>query len=110
VGQIVNRQLVAVHYQPTAGLIVNSPVEAPVLFEKVRTDWANTNAEGLKASLLEDIHARNHPKWISRAAYTRRFVNPALKRLRFYFPDAYSALQGDDLKKRKEFEQQATTQ
>jgi hypothetical protein len=39
IGQIVNRQLVAVRYQPTAGLIVNSPIEVPPLAEKVKNDW-----------------------------------------------------------------------
>jgi hypothetical protein len=106
VGQIVNRELLAVRYQPTAGLTVNSPIEAPSLAEKVRNDWGHADAETLRQSLLEDIHATNQPKRISRADYTWRFVNPALVRLRFYFPDTYSALQGEDLKKRTEFEDQ----
>jgi hypothetical protein len=104
IGQIVNRQLVVVRYQPTAGLIVNSPIEAPGLAEKVRGDWGNANAEALKASLLEDIHGTNRPKGMYSLRYKQRFVTPALKRLRFYFPDAYSALQGDDLEKKREFE------
>lgn len=107
IGQIVNRKLLAVRYQPSAGLVVNSPIEAPMLAEEVRRDWGNADAEVLKASLLEDIHATNQPNRISPAEYTRRFVNPALARLRFYFPDAYNALQGNDLKKKEEFEKQA---
>jgi hypothetical protein len=39
---------------------------------------------------------------------TRRYVDPALERLRFYFPDTYIALQGDDLKRRTQFESQGT--
>jgi hypothetical protein len=108
IGQIVNRQLLAVRYQPSGGLIVNSPIEAPSLAEKVRNDWGNADAETLRRSLLEDIRATNQPKRISRADYTPRFVSPALARLRFYFPTTYGALQGDDLKKRKEFEDQET--
>jgi len=108
IGQIVNRQLLAVRYQPSGGLIVNSPIEAPSLAEKVRNDWGKADAETLRQSLLEDIGATNQPKRISRADYTPRFVNPALARLRFYFPTTYGALQGDDLKKRKEFEGQET--
>jgi hypothetical protein len=96
IGQIVNRRFLAVRYQPSGGLIVNSPIEAPVLAEKVRNDWGNADAEILKASLLEDIHATNQPRRISRAEYTARFVSPALVRLRFYFPDTYKALEGGD--------------
>ena len=108
IGQIVNRRLLAVRYQPSAGLVVNSPIEAPVLVERVRDDWGNADAEALHQSLLADIHATIHPKGITVAEYTWRFVNPALERLRFYFPDTYKALQGDDLKKRNKFESQTT--
>jgi hypothetical protein len=104
IGQIVNRRLLAVRYQPTGGLIVNSPIEVPVLAEKVRSGWGNVDAEGLKASLLEDIHATNQPKGMGRAQYTNRFVDPALARLRFYFPETYRSLKGDDLRKKTEFE------
>lgn len=106
IGQIVNRRLLAVRYQPSAGLVVNSPIEAPVLVERVRSDWGNADAEVLKGSLLQDVQARNHPKRISRAEYTERFVNPALARLRLFFPDAYYSLEGSDLQKRKMFERQ----
>ena len=105
IGQIVNRQLLAVRYQPTGGLIVNSPIEAPVLAEEVRRDWSSTDPEALRQSLLQDIRAANHPKRISRAEYTERFINPALERLRFYFSDTYNALGGTDLTKKKNFEQ-----
>lgn len=108
IGQIVNRQLLAVRYQPSGGLIVNSPIEVPSLAERVRNDWGNADAETLRQSLLEDIRATHQPKRISRADNTPRFVNPALARLRFYFPTTYGALRGDDLKKRKEFEDQDT--
>jgi hypothetical protein len=110
IGQIVNRRLLAVRYQPTGGLVVNSPIEAPALAERVRNDWGSADAEILKASLLEDIRATNHPKRISPTQYTERFVNPALARLRFYFPDTYNALEGDDLKKKQAFETQETRQ
>jgi hypothetical protein len=106
IGQIVNLRLLAVRYQPSAGLVVNSPIEAPVLVEKVRGDWGSADGEMLKASLLADIHASSHPKRISKVAYTETFVNPALQRLRLYFPDSYAALERDDLQKRKEFERQ----
>ena len=110
IGQIVSRRLWAVRYQPSAGLVVNSPIEAPALVEKVKSDWGSADAEMLKASLLTDVHAANHPTRISKARYTERFVNPALQRLRLYFPDVYAALDGDDLLKKKAFESQEIKQ
>lgn len=110
IGQIVSRRLWAVRYQPSAGLVVNSPIEAPALIEKVKSDWGSADAEMLKASLLTDIHAANYPTRISKAEYTERFVNPALQRLRLYFPDAYAALDGDNLLKKKAFERQEIKQ
>ena len=104
IGQIVNRRLLAVRYQPSAGLVVNSPIESPVLVERVRNDWGQADAEVLKAALLDDIHGTNRPKRVSRAEYIDRFVDPALERLRLYFPDTYKSLGGTDLQKRKAFE------
>jgi hypothetical protein len=79
VGQIVNRDLLAIRYQPTAGLIVNSPIEAPVLIEEVRRDWGDTDANEHMASLLAD----------ARAGQNLWEYGPALRRLRFYYPDEY---------------------
>jgi hypothetical protein len=110
IGQIVNRRLLAVRYQPSAGLVVNSPVEAPVLVERVRNDWGHADAEVLRTALLDDIHATNQPKGVSRDEYTDRFVNPALARLRRYFPEAYKSLEGTDLQKRKAFERRENEQ
>jgi hypothetical protein len=110
IGQIVNRHLLAVRYQPSGGLVVNSPLEAPVLVEKVKNDWGNADAETLRQFLLEDIRAANQPKRITPAEYTPRFVNPALERLRLYYPDTYKSLTGDDLKKKIEFEKQEAKQ
>lgn len=106
IGQIVNRQLFAVRYQPTAGLVVNSPIEAPALIEKVKNDWGNVDAEALKASLLADIQRTDYPKRLGAVGFTEAVINPALQRLRFYFPDTYNALEGGDLKKRNRFEKQ----
>jgi hypothetical protein len=106
IGQIVNRRLWAVRYQPSAELVVNSPIEAPVLAEKVRSDWGATDAEALRNSLLEVMHFVALPKGVTWADYTVRFVNPVLARLGFYFPDTYRALQGNDLRYRKTFEVQ----
>jgi hypothetical protein len=104
IGQIVNRRLLPVRYQPSGGLVVNSPIEAPELFERVRSDWGRADTQSLRAALLEDIHATNQPKGVSQDEYTERFVDPALARLRVYFPDTYNSLEGADLQKRKAFE------
>lgn len=79
IGQIVNRDLLPIRYQPTAGLVVNSPLEAPVLIEEVQRDWGNIDAEGHEASLLAD----------ARAGSDLWKYGPALRRLRFYYPDEY---------------------
>jgi hypothetical protein len=91
VGQIVNRNLNAVRYQPSGNLYVNSPVVTPSLAEKVRADWAGLDAQGHEASLRADLK-------------TRPFPGEALIRLRFYYPNAYAALDGDDARKREKFE------
>jgi hypothetical protein len=107
IGQIVSRHLLAVRYQPSAGLVVNSPIETPALAEKVRKDWGDADAEMLKASLLADIRVKNDQKGFNQSLYA---INPALQRLRLYFPDAYNALQGDDLARKKQFEEQEAKQ
>jgi len=93
IGQIVNRRLVGVHAAPTAGLMVNSPIEVPVLAEKTRNDWKKADAEDLRASLLADLRGTE-----------RRFHDSALERLRLYYPDTYNSLEGDDLKRKEQFE------
>jgi hypothetical protein len=83
-----------VRYQPSGGLVVNSPLEAPTLIDHAKRDWAGLDAEGHEAELLADIRA-DKDVW--------RF-GPALARLRFYYPDTYESLAGDDLRKRQLFE------
>jgi len=78
IGQIVNRRFFAVRYQPSAGLVVSSPIESPVLIEAVTKDWGTIDSEGLKASFLSD--AQSHLTY---------FYEPALQHLRFYFPLEY---------------------
>ncbi len=93
IGQIVNRPLLSVRYQPTAMMVVNSPLEAPDLITQVRRDWAGVGARGLRDSLLSDL----------RGQFDSLF-DPALARLRLYYPETYSGLRGLDLKKRLAFE------
>src|SRR5262249_11613463 len=104
IGQIVNRRLLAVRVQPTGFLFVNSPIESPVLIEKVKSDWGSGDAETVKSSLLADIHSAGAPG--NEAVHTEFVVNPALQRLRLYFSDAYNALADGDLTRRLQFERQ----
>jgi hypothetical protein len=107
IGQIVNRRLIAVRYQPTATLIVNSPVEMPSLAARVGADWSGVDGEGLKNALLSDLHAAPAPTTPGAASETTMMTHVrigALKRLRFYFPDTYAKLTGADLAMRTAFE------
>jgi hypothetical protein len=90
IGQIVNRNLLPIRYQPTAGLIVNSPIEAPVLIAEVKRDWTDIDAKEHMASLLADTRAGND-LWE---------YEPALRRLRFYYPDEYRQQAVGALKKK----------
>lgn len=78
IGQIVNRRLFAVRYQPTGGLVVSSPLESPILIADIKKDWGHIDTEELKASFLLDAQ--------SSSAY---FYEPALQHLKFYFPREY---------------------
>ena len=76
IGQIVNRNLRAIRYQPSACLVINSPVERPVLAELVRKDWGGLTMEQHKKSLVRDA---------CRPGYD---ADPyALLRLWYYYPD-----------------------
>jgi hypothetical protein len=97
IGQIVNRTAIAVRYQPSGGLVVNSPIEMPDLADKVRRDWSGVDKETLKSVFLMDIHSK------LKGSY-KELAFSALKRLRFYYPEIYGALKGDDLKKKEKFE------
>lgn len=90
IGQIVNRNLSPVRYQPTAGLVINSPIEAPVLVERIKKDWSGLDVAAHKASLIADAKSGDQV-WAS---------GPALVRLRFYYPDDYKRLKTSDLKRR----------
>jgi hypothetical protein len=76
VGQIVNRHFNALRYQPTACLVINSPVQTPELAAAVRTDWGGLTAEEHKRSLAMDALKPDYP-WA---------VGAALVRLCFYYP------------------------
>jgi hypothetical protein len=90
IGQIVNRALSPIRYQPSAGLVVNSPIETPELIRKVEAEWGNTTPGDLKESLVSDLALSDH--------YYPGLA--ALKRLRYYFPDEYHSLKKGKLRKK----------
>lgn len=99
IGQIVNRSLLPVRYQPTGGLVVNSPIEMPTLVERVTSDWGGLTVPDHKASLITDAQADNEV----------RIFGQALVRLRFYYPDDYRRLAVGQLKNQiAEFESAET--
>jgi len=82
VGQIVNRSLRAVRYQPSLCLVVNSPIQNPALADAVRSDWKGLTPEEHRKSLEQDALDE-----------TRFGRSPeAVKRLLFYYPAAGTPL------------------
>jgi hypothetical protein len=79
VGQIVNRDLLPVHYQPTGGMVINSPIEQPSLIRQTERDWNNVDSKAHMESLVAGAQSGDDV-WS---------YGPALQRLRFYFPDEY---------------------
>lgn len=75
IGQIVNRGINVVRYQPTACIVINSPVETPALAKAVKKDWAGLTGEQHAASLIDDLK--------NSSEYT---VAGAKARLRYYYP------------------------
>jgi len=47
IGQIVNRYLIPVRYQPSGILVVNSPLKMPELIKRVKDDWENVTIKRL---------------------------------------------------------------
>jgi hypothetical protein len=78
VGQIVNRRLNVVRYQPSGCNVINSPVETPSLAAAVRADWGKLNAEQHERSLIEDAEYKG--------PFADYALAAALARLRFYYP------------------------
>ena len=81
VGQIVNRELNAVRYQPSRCLVVNSPVERPALAAAVKNDWSNLSAQDHQLSLEKD----------AMTPHSGSMPGAGLKRLVFYYPAAGEA-------------------
>jgi hypothetical protein len=66
--------------------------------------WGSGDAETVKASLLADIHGSNRLVGFKQDAYIEWVANPALRRLKLYFPEDYRALPGGNLPRKADFE------
>ena len=95
IGQIVGRAYLAVRYQPSAIIIVNSPVEKPELAKAVRDIWSSPNAaQRLLSSLLFDyategvFNGRSLDGWSVASDLQCR----AVLRLLHYFPQEASPM------------------
>jgi hypothetical protein len=87
-GQIVGRPYDAVRYQPTAIVIINSPLERKVLRERVRAIWSsNDPAQKLLDSLLLDYATEGifNGKSLDGWSQGSNFQVQAALRLLYYF-------------------------
>ncbi|MCD4823453.1 MAG: hypothetical protein K8S55_02515 [Phycisphaerae bacterium] len=81
-GQILNRSFNATRYQPTGGLIVNSPTYSKRLCSVVRKDWQDLTEQKHRKLLAQDFLTPDHED--------RRIG--AYRRLAFYYPDDVESL------------------
>lgn len=88
-GQIVNRNFNAVRYQPTAIIVVNSPVRNEDLRDATKAEWSDIDEMEHKASLILDFQHADHER--------RR--TGAYLRLSFYYPEEVEALVLEELAK-----------
>ncbi len=96
VGQITNRNLVPLRYQPSGGFIVNSPAHDSALAERVRRDWVGITANELMESLIRD-------------AMDLPIADAGLVRLRLFYPDEYQKQKLGPLRQKiEEFESKRT--
>jgi hypothetical protein len=95
VGQIVGREYLAVRYQPTAIVVINSPVNDPLLATEVRSIWSKTNAaQGLLDSFLFDYSTRGFSdgKRLSGWDVASDLQANAAMRMLYYFPEETATL------------------
>ncbi|SFI08603.1 hypothetical protein [Planctomicrobium piriforme] len=88
-GQIVNRKFSATRYQPTGGIIVNSPTYSERLRTAIIADWEGLTVEKHKQSLIDDFR---HPDYASRR-------EGAYLRLSFYYPNTVEELVVEEFSK-----------
>ena len=87
IGQIVNRELLSVRYQPSFNMVINSPIESPELIERIKEDWGNIDKKGHLKSLVDDLY---------KAPVTE--VRDAAIRIRFYYPSKFEKICDDYVK------------
>jgi len=90
IGQIVNRNLIAVRYQPSGCMVVNSPIESPDLADRLKRDWETLTKQQHIDSLTADLE-NAEGAWDGM---------PALARLRYYYPEALANLRKGKLQRR----------
>ena len=88
IGQIVNRNFSATRYQPTGGLIVNSPTYSTRLRAVLVEEWTDFTAEKHRRLLIQDFEKADHEE--------RRIG--AYWRLSFYYPEVVETLVLEALK------------
>jgi hypothetical protein len=101
IGQIVGRSYQAVRYQPTAIVIVNSPVEKKVLRDRVRAIWSSSDpARKLLDSLLTDYATEGVFNGSSLDGWSQGsdFQIEAVMRMLYYFPKETVSLIAERLK------------
>lgn len=57
IGQIVNRGLSVIRYQPTACIVVNSPIQSPALAAAVRQEWSGLTETDHAKQLENDSYS-----------------------------------------------------
>jgi hypothetical protein len=77
-GQIVNRNFEAVRYQPTGGMVINSPSSSKALAAAARAEWGGLTPASHRERLVQDALQPD-------SGYRRI---GAYYRLSFYYPDA----------------------
>jgi len=101
VGQIVGRGYQAVRYQPTACIVINSPIEDANLREQVRRIWSSDDpARRLLDSLLLDYATEGIPQAPSSDGWSISSLlqSQAALRLLYYFPKETAALISERLR------------
>ncbi len=87
-GQIVNRQFSAVRYQPTGGLVINSPSYSKALLAAARGDYEGMDAAKHRQQLIDDFTKPD----------SEDCRNGAAMRLAYYYPETLDDLVLQQLK------------
>jgi hypothetical protein len=108
IGQIVGRSYLAVRYQPSGIIIINSPTHDKLLAKQVRTIWASTNAtQRLFDSLLFDyategivdpsLDRAGMAKTLQSLNIASALQSQAAMRMLYYFPRETSGMLAERL-------------